>query len=213
MKTKLVFAPFIFGSLMMLSAVSPIFGNLTISAGISSNYVPIDLTAAPLGAGSPYNFTGGTIHFGTGDDQGIVQGDVTGAHATPGTISGPEYTGKYLAAGPAPIAITFDTPQKSFALLWGSVSGDNELSFYMDSDLLGTVTGPEIAAVGGNGFTITSDTAFDTVFFRNGGYAFEAVPFETTATPEPGFYGVIGLGFSVLSFAGLRRRKASTTKS
>ncbi len=212
MKNKTTLLPIMFGSLMMLSSVSPAFCNLTISSGIPSNYVPIDLTAAPLGVGSPYSFDSGTIYFDAGYGQGIVQGDSTGQHATPDTVAGPEYTGKYFAAGPASISIVFDSPEKTFALLWGSYSYDNGLSFYKGSDYLGAILWTDVAEIGGNGFTVTSDVAFDTVVFNNDGFAFEAVPFEATATPEPGFYGLMGLGFSGLSFVSVRRRRASSAK-
>ncbi len=205
---------------MMLSAIPPAFGNLTIYQGLAlpgsiSSYVPIDLSSAPLGAGSPYSFAGGTVSF-SGPTQGIVQGTVPGLHLDPTNLDGTPYTGKYFAASSnGSNTITFTSTESSFAFLWGSPDSSNVLRFYSGTTLLGTVTGSEINTSGGDGIVIDSDKAFSSVVFSDSVSAFEIAPLVASPnsfTPEPGFYGMMGLGFSVLSFAGLRRRNACNTK-
>ncbi len=221
MKTQTIFAPFLFGSLMMLSAISPAFGNLTIYQGLAlpgsiSSYVPIDLSSAPLGAGSPYSFAGGTVSF-SGPTQGIVEGTSYGLHDDPTNLDGTPYTGKYFAASSnGSNTITFTNLESSFAFLWGSADPSNVLRFYNGTVLVGTVTGSEITDNRGVGVVIDSDKAFSSVVFSDGVSVFEIAPLVASPnsfTPEPGFYGMMGLGFSVLSFAGLRRSKAFNTKS
>jgi hypothetical protein len=125
--------------------------------------------------------TGYSITFSNvGADQGIVRGALGGRHAIPvagarGTT--PEYltggfgaaltsnlasSGNYLSTGLGTITIRFSNPQRSLALLWGSIDRGNSLTFNDAAHFV--VTGSEVqtAAAGfvSNGFQGPGGSAY-----------------------------------------------------
>jgi len=92
-------------------------------------------------------------------------------------------TGRTEGAGRGIITLSFDNAQKYLGLLWGSVDTYNYISFYMDANPLGVVSGRDSAFAGGNGgdqglngtryVNINSDLPFNSVIFTSDSYAFE----------------------------------------
>ncbi len=153
-----------------------------------------------------------TVSFATASNQGVVQGNVSGAHAVPvagvmGTT--PEYltgnygsslttdpasSGNYFSTGVGSITFTFSTPQTSLAVLWGSIDTGNSLSFNTSTSYMVTGTAVQMAAgsLGGNGFqgaggsayvVINTSTPFTTVVASSTVPSFEFAGLAAATTP------------------------------
>ncbi len=183
--------------------------------------------------------TGYDVSFSVAGGQGVVQNSIPG-HAVPvagatGTNDDTaEYltgdfgsslttniadSGNYFSTGTGAITITFSTPQKSLALLWGSIDTGNSIILNDGS----TITGAEVQAAAsgfvGNGFqgpggsayvVINSSTSFTTVeltssvvSFESAGIAAASAPFAAS-TPEPATVLLVGAG---LGLAALIKRR------
>ncbi len=112
------------------------------------------------------------------------------------------------------ITLSFASAQKYLGLLWGSVDTYNHISFYMDAQQVGVVSGNDAAFAGGNGgdqglngtryVNINSDLPFNTVIFTSDNYAFEfdniAYSQANVGVPDAGsttamlVVAVVGLG-------------------
>jgi hypothetical protein len=112
------------------------------------------------------------------------------------------------------ITLSFASAQKYLGLLWGSVDTYNHISFYMDAEEVGVVSGNDPAFAGGNGgdqgmngtryVNINSDLPFNTVIFTSDSYAFEfdnvAYSRANVGVPDAGsttamlVVAVVGLG-------------------
>ncbi len=141
---------------------------------------PIDLTGITAPSNGTINGKGFSVTFSTAANQGVVRGNLAGAHAIPvAGVSGttPEYltgnygsalttnaaaAGNYLSTGLGTITITFANPQTSLALLWGSIDASNSLSFNDTGHFLVTGTAVQAAAKGfvSNGFQGPGGSAY-----------------------------------------------------
>jgi hypothetical protein len=200
----------------------------------------INLTGITTPSQSSLVGTGYTVTFsGVASNQGVVQGTVPFVHDTPvgATLGGvPEYlaggfgsglttssaaSGDYFSTGVGTITITFDTPQTSFALLWGSDDTENTLSFNDSADYVVTGTAVQSAASDFAGsqyldwgrsayVTVNTDTPFTTVTAYSSIVSFEFLPLAGSnepfieAVPEPGSLILSGIGIVALL---LRRRR------
>ena len=207
-----------------------------------SSPVTIDLAGLSTPSQSGFSGPGYTVTFSSvGADQGVVQGALASVHAvpvagvTPGNAA--EYltgdfgsslttdvnlSGNYFSTGLGTITITFAAPQRSFALLWGSIDTGNSLTF---NDAAGfTVTGSAVqAAAAGfvsNGFqgpggsayvVVDTDTPFTTVTATSDVVSFEfaAIAAATSdfVVPEPASVALLGMGVGALVLRGLSGRR------
>ena len=155
------------------------------------------------GGGTPsqstYTGSGYTISFNVPGDQGIVQGSVPSSiHAvpvagvTPGgaptyltgdygstQTSDPLLSGNYLSTGAGSITVTFDRPEISLGLLWGSIDTSNRVTF----DNGDTLTGAQIQALAfgfaGNGYQGPGGSAYVLAIESN---PFTSVTFSSDVT-------------------------------
>jgi hypothetical protein len=162
----------------------------------------IDLQGISTPSQAPVVGSGYSLTFSVAGDQGVVQGTAGGVHATPvAGVSGGNATyltgnfgsgqttdvtasGNYLSTGTGTITLTFDAPQTSLALLWGSIDTGNVVTF---GNAAGdTLTGATVQGLasgfvsngfqgpGGSAYVVAnSDTPFSTVTFSSNVVSFE----------------------------------------
>ena len=104
----------------------------------------------------------------------------------------------------------------SFSVLWGTVDSYNTLQFLSNNGVVLTVTGSQAAAQSGATVdanqTITYSTSgfsFDSVRLTTVSNAFEIDNISVNAVPEPGTWGMLGLGTVGAGAVALRRRRAA----
>jgi hypothetical protein len=139
-------------------------------------------------------------------------------------------TGKTQGTTKGIITLSFASAQKYLGLLWGSVDTYNHISFFMDADKVGVVSGNNSAFAGGNGgdqglngtryVNINSDLPFNTVVFTSDNYAFEfdniAYSQANVGVPDAGsttamlVAAVVGLG--IWARRGTTVKPGSTTE-
>jgi hypothetical protein len=176
----------------LLEVVIVAFGGVaradTITASLYSPLTPagvtrtiIELSAISPPSQAPVTGTGYSITFSDiGGDQGIVRGTLGGRHAVPvagASGSTPEYltggfssalttniaaSGNYLSTGFGTITLRFSTPQRSLALLWGSIDRGNSLTFNDAAHFVVTGSQVQTAAAGfvSNGFQGPGGSAY-----------------------------------------------------
>ncbi|HLH02579.1 MAG TPA: PEP-CTERM sorting domain-containing protein [Bryobacteraceae bacterium] len=199
---------------------------------------PIVLSGLPTGNSNIVG-SGFTVDFNVASNQGVVQGASSGNYAIPvagvsggqplyltgdygsALTSNPAASGNYLSTGTGTITITFATPERSLALLWGSIDTGNSITLNDAANF--TVTGADVQkaasgfvsngyqGAGGSAYVIintatpfTTLTATSSVIsFEFAGVAGSSSSF--TATPEPSSLALLGFGGALAGF-GIRRR-------
>ena len=195
---------------------------------------------------STYAGVGYTISFNVPDNQGIVQGSIPSSiHAVPvaGVTAGNEPTyltgdygstqttdplasGNYLSTGTGSITVTFDRPEISLGLLWGSIDTSNSVTF----DNGDTFTGAQIQALAlgfaGNGYQGAGGSAyvlavesdpFTSLTFSSGVTSFELASVVASVerispVPLPAsapMFGAALLGLAGLGYAAKRKKAAA----
>jgi hypothetical protein len=208
---------------------------------VGNVFTPIVLTSGMSAATTPNMIAlGYTISFDTTSDEGLVKGNVIGDFAIPvAGVNGisPQYltggygsalttsedsSGSYLSTGLGSITITFQTPQISLALLWGSVDMANKLTFNDSANY--TVTGANVMAAtaglvgpgyqgaGGSAYVVVNtSTPFTTVTAAStaGSFEFlaEAGRTAAVANPEPNVMLLLGSGMIAIAFLGIRKTR------
>jgi hypothetical protein len=170
-------------------------------SGVARTVVELSSISTPSEAS--VKGTGYSIDFSdVGGDEGIVQGTLVHRHAVP--VAGtegrtPEYltggfasdlttnivaSGNYFSTGLGTITIRFSTPQRSLAILWGSIDRGNSLTFNDAANFVVTGSEVQIAAAGfvSNGFqgpggsayvVVDTSTPFTTVTATSAQISFE----------------------------------------
>lgn len=177
--------------------------NIIVSESLSSIPQNAAITLLDLGTSSssglvtnaPISILGGSAEVTFSAASGLYSGTTSGLAAAPFTASGPD-AGNYLAAEPkGSVTVTFDSQQRYFGLLWGSVDTYNSLNFYNNGTLVESLTGSAIAAnANGNqaapgsyivNVDFTGGTSFNSVVATTSTPAFEFNSVAYAATPVP----------------------------
>ncbi len=162
--------------------------DVTVSESLSSIPQNSAITLLDLGTSSssglvsnaPVSILGGSAEVTFTSTSGVYSGTTSGVAAAPFTASGPD-TGNYLAAEPkGSVTVAFNSQQKYFGLLWGSVDTYNSLNFYNNGILVESLTGSAISA-NANGNQTASGSYIVNVDF-NGGAGFNSVV-ATSSSP------------------------------
>jgi hypothetical protein len=178
-----------FAAIGLVAIASPAGAGLILSASLYTPLaVPGTTTAIALqGIAAPsqaiIHGTGYSISFADmPSDQGVVQGTVSGLHATPvAGVSGgnPEYltgdygsalttnvaaSGNYLSTDLGTITIAFAANKTAFGLLWGSIDPTNSLTLLENGTVVGSVVGTQVEAAAsgfvGNGYQGPGGSAY-----------------------------------------------------
>lgn len=204
--------------------------------GPSTTVVGVQNATAP--SQTTYSGGGYKISFnGVGSDQGIVQGSVPSTiHAVPvagvtlpggaptyltgdygsSTTTNPLLSGNYLSTGTGSITVTFDAPQISLGLLWGSIDLSNSVTFSNGDTLTGTEVQALAAGFASNGFQGPGGSAYvvavETVPFTSVTFSSDVTSFElasvvasvtnVTSVPLPGSAPMFGAALVALGAIG-----------
>jgi hypothetical protein len=177
--------------------------DVTVSESLSSIPQNSAITLLDLGTSSssglvgnaPISILGGSAQVTFTAASGVYSGTTTGVAAAPFTASGPDNS-NYLAAEPkGSVTVSFNSQQKYFGLLWGSVDNYNSLNFYNNGTLVETLTGSAISAnANGNqtasgSYIVNLDfngtASFNSVVATSSTPAFEFDSIAYAATPVP----------------------------
>lgn len=155
----------------------------------------------------------------------IVQGSVSGQHATPAGD-----TSHYLTVGPSAgnnVQVALSAQANYFGFYAGSLDTYNMVSFFLNSDMVDSFTGSDINAVAFPGQGTTGNQAqaayinyytsgaveFNRVVFSSSSNAFEtdnhayAIATPPGQVPLPGTVALLGVGMAGLG--ALRRRRTA----
>lgn len=187
---RLLPAVFLAGATLIAGAGVAAAAPVTVTASLFSPQT-VPGTATPIalaGIATPSQATITTAAYtvtfsGVPADQGVVQGTLSGRHATPvagvtdGTTaqylvgdynspltSNALQSGNYLSTDLGTIDITFASNQTAFALLWGSIDAGNSVTLLENGSVVQTITGADAqAAAAGflsNGFQGPGGSAY-----------------------------------------------------
>jgi hypothetical protein len=187
--------------------------------------VTVTLTPGPM---DPQYFAGEAAHQNGFTINGVTwslmsgtaeteKGSLANVYAAPLGMGTNPLTGTtYMSVeGGGTEMATWNTPQTSLALYWGSIDGDGNINSLSISMGAYTLTGVELATMfgaDGNGnqvsplgnqlVRITGLDPFTTATFSSTANAFE---FSLASVPEPSTWAMMALGFAGLGYAAFRR--------
>jgi hypothetical protein len=193
--------------------------------GAAGAAVTVTLTPGPM---DPQYFAGEAAHQNGFTIDGVTwslvsgvaeteKGSLTNVYAAPLGMGTNPLTGTtYMSVeGGGTEMATWNTPQTSLALYWGSIDGDGNINSLSISMGAYTLTGVELATTfgaDGNGnqvsplgnqlVRITGLDPFTTATFSSTANAFE---FSLASVPEPSTWAMMVLGFAGLGYAAFRR--------
>ena len=193
--------------------------------GAAGAAVTVTLTPGPM---DPQYFAGEAAHQNGFTIDGVTwslvsgvaeteKGSLTNVYAAPLGMGTNPLTGTtYMSVeGGGTEMATWNTPQTSLALYWGSIDGDGNINSLSISMGAYTLTGVELATTfgaDGNGnqvsplgnqlVRITGLDPFTTATFSSTANAFE---FSLASVPEPSTWAMMAIGFVGLGYAAFRR--------
>lgn len=201
-----------------------------VNGGAATGSSQLNFDNLTLGNGSPQSADSHVTVTFTGS-AGAVIGASSGLYAPP-VLSGGNGLGfgspdqldgvdatTYLTSGKnSELTFGFDSLQKYFGLLWGSVDNYNTLSFYNGVTLVGSITGTDITAnangnqgASGTYYVNINDTlgaGFDSVVATSTQYAFEIdnVAYDSRSHVPDSGATVALVGAALVGLAALRRK-------
>ncbi len=149
-----------------------------------------------------------------------ISGGVLNADTNPGSGFDNTIT-NYLSAESVPVTISFNSNQKYFGLLWGSVDPGNTISFYEGSTLVDSFTGAQLNGAAGvalqyypaNGSFVDfaangASNYFNKVVITDTDAPFESANYASIAAgvPEPAAWAMMILGLGAIGAVSRRRK-------
>src|SRR6516225_3483808 len=174
-----------------------------------------DLVTVPTSGSNvmPTSSTG-TVVLETLSIPGVTRSPFENFNATPG----PGYGSAYISINIGSALSSFNTPENSLSIFWGSPDSYNTLSFYASKD----GTGTPLFSLTGSSLLIqtyghdlvnfqTLDDFFNSVVLSSTWYSFEFTNLTAydppTVTPLPAALPLFATGLGALGLLGWRRKK------
>ena len=202
-------------SFFSIAAVSAALCLLSESAQAVTFSYTEDLVTVPTSVSNvvPTSSTG-TVVLETLSIPGVTRSPFENFNATPG----PGYGSAYISINIGSALYSFNTPENTLSIFWGSPDSYNTLSFYASKD----GTGTPLFSLTGSSLLIqtyghdlvnfqTLDGFFNSVVLSSTDYSFEFANLTAydppTVTPLPAALPLFATGLGALGLLGWRRKK------
>jgi len=172
-----------------------------------------DLLTVPTSSNPTPTSSTGTVVLETLSIPGVTRSPFENFNATPG----PGYGSAYISINIGSALYSFNTPENTLSIFWGSPDSYNTLSFYASKD----GTGTPLFSLTGSSLLIqtyghdlvnfqTLDGFFNSIVLSSTDYSFEFTNLSASdppVVPLPGAFPLFATGLGMMGLLGWRRNK------